>query len=58
MEAEAETDPTASSQAIVLATSSPLGLGSAKFHYADEPMWVDTAFPGAYHLALNADVFR
>jgi succinoglycan biosynthesis protein ExoA len=56
MEAEPETDPTPASQAIVLATSSPLGLGSAKFHYADEATWVDTAFPGAYRRELFAEI--
>jgi GT2 family glycosyltransferase len=47
-------DPVA--QAIVRATSSPLGLGSATFHYADEPGWVDTAFPGAYRRELLAEI--
>ena len=28
-------------QAIVLATSSPLGLGSARYHYSEEPGWVE-----------------
>lgn len=39
-------------EAIVRATSSPLGLGSARFHYSDRPGWVDTAFPGAYRREL------
>lgn len=35
-------------KAIALATSSPFGVGSARFHYADKPMWVDTVYMGAY----------
>ncbi len=46
--------PTA--EAIVRATSSPLGLGSARFHYSQEPGWVDTAFPGAYRRELFAEI--
>jgi succinoglycan biosynthesis protein ExoA len=43
-------------EAIVRATSSPLGLGSARFHYSDRPQWVDTAFPGAYRRELFAEI--
>ena len=43
-------DPTA--DAIRRATSSPVGLGNAAFHYSDQPQWVDTAFPGAYRRSL------
>jgi GT2 family glycosyltransferase len=35
-------------QAIALATSSPFGVGGARFHYASEPGWVDTVYLGAY----------
>ena len=35
-------------QAIALATSSPFGVGNARFHYAKEPGWVDTVYLGAY----------
>ncbi|MBI5303630.1 MAG: glycosyltransferase family 2 protein [Chloroflexi bacterium] len=34
--------------AIVLATSSPFGVGGARFHYAETPGWVDTVYMGAY----------
>jgi succinoglycan biosynthesis protein ExoA len=37
--------------AIVRATSSPLGLGSARHHYSDKPGWVDTAL-GTYRRDL------
>jgi GT2 family glycosyltransferase len=47
-------DPMA--QAIVRATSSPLGLGSARHHYSDRAGWVDTAFPGAYRRELFAEI--
>ncbi len=35
-------------KAIVLATSSPFGVGSARFHYAETAGWVDTVYLGAY----------
>jgi succinoglycan biosynthesis protein ExoA len=35
-------------RATALATSSPFGVGSARFHYSDQPGWVDTVFLGAY----------
>lgn len=35
-------------QAIALATSSPFGVGGARFHYATQPAWVDTVYLGAY----------
>ncbi len=34
--------------AIALATSSPFGVGGARFHYATQPAWVDTVYLGAY----------
>ncbi len=36
------------SRAIAFATSSPFGVGGAKFHYASQPAWVDTVYLGAY----------
>lgn len=35
-------------KAIVYATSSPFGVGGARFHYAEKPGWVDTVYMGAY----------
>jgi glycosyltransferase involved in cell wall biosynthesis len=35
-------------QAIALATSSPFGVGGARFHYAEMAQWVDTVYMGAY----------
>lgn len=34
--------------AISLATSTPFGVGSAKFHYAEREEWVDTVYLGAW----------
>jgi len=45
-----ETD--AMGAAIACATSSPLGVGSARYHYSETAGWVDTAFPGAYRREL------
>lgn len=41
------------SKAISLATSSPFGVGGAKFRYTDKPGYVDTIFMGVY----RRDVF-
>jgi glycosyltransferase involved in cell wall biosynthesis len=38
----------AEAEAIALATSSPFGVGGARFHYATEAGWVDTVYLGAY----------
>jgi hypothetical protein len=35
-------------RAIALVTSSPFGVGSARFHYATNAGWVDTVYLGAY----------
>ena len=35
-------------QAISLATSSPFGVGGARFHYSDQEEWVDTVYMGAW----------
>lgn len=34
--------------AIALATSSPFGVGGARFHYSDKEEWVDTVYLGAW----------
>ena len=36
------------SRAIALATSSPFGVGNARYRYATKPGWVDTVYLGAY----------
>ena len=41
-------------ETIALATSSPFGVGGARFHYATEPGWADTVYLGAY----RRDVFE
>lgn len=38
--------------AIALATSSPFGVGGARFHYAETAQWVDTVYMGAYPRAV------
>jgi glycosyltransferase involved in cell wall biosynthesis len=35
--------------AIALATSSPFGVGGARFHYSQQEEWVDTVYLGAWH---------
>jgi hypothetical protein len=35
-------------RAVALATSSPFGVGGARFHYAERPQWVDTVYLGAW----------
>ena len=35
-------------QATALATSSPFGVGGARFHYSDREEWVDTVYMGAW----------
>jgi succinoglycan biosynthesis protein ExoA len=35
-------------RAVSLATSSPFGVGGARFHYSDREEWVDTAYLGAW----------
>ena len=39
-------------EAIALATSSPFGVGDAKFHYATGEHWVDTVYLGAWPRAV------
>jgi GT2 family glycosyltransferase len=56
MDAEADAGSGPMAAAIVAATSSPLGLGSAQHHYSHEPGWVDTAFPGAYRRELFDEI--
>jgi succinoglycan biosynthesis protein ExoA len=40
--------------AVALATSSPFGVGGARFHYSQKEEWVDTVYMGAW----PRDVFR
>ncbi len=35
-------------EAVALATSSPFGVGNARFHYSHKDEWVDTVYMGAY----------
>lgn len=35
-------------RAVALATSSPFGVGGARFHYSDKEEWVDTVYMGAW----------
>lgn len=35
-------------KAVALATSSPFGVGNARFHYSHKQEWVDTVYMGAY----------
>jgi succinoglycan biosynthesis protein ExoA len=35
-------------QAVALATSTPFGVGGARFHYSDDEEWVDTVYMGAW----------
>ncbi len=39
-------------QAAALATSSPFGVGGAKFHYSEKEEMVDTVYMGAWHKAI------
>jgi succinoglycan biosynthesis protein ExoA len=55
-EAAAGVNASPMAEAIVRATSSPLGLGSARYHYSDKPGWVDTASPGAYRRDLFDEI--
>ncbi len=40
------------SRAVALATSTPFGVGGARFHYSDEEEWVDTVYMGAWPRAV------
>lgn len=35
-------------EAVAMATSSPFGVGGARFHYSDDEEWVDTVYMGAW----------
>ncbi|MEP7286751.1 MAG: glycosyltransferase family 2 protein [Chloroflexota bacterium] len=41
-------------QAVALATSSPFGIGGARFHFSEREEWVDTVYMGAW----RRDVFE
>jgi succinoglycan biosynthesis protein ExoA len=56
VEARTATDAAPMAEAIARAMSSPLGLGSARYHYSDKPGWVDTAYPGAYRRELFGEI--
>ncbi|HLQ17337.1 MAG TPA: glycosyltransferase family 2 protein [Tabrizicola sp.] len=36
-------------KAVALATSTPFGVGGARFHYSEDEEWVDTVYMGAWH---------
>ncbi len=36
-------------EAVAIATSSPFGVGGARFHYSDQQEWVDTVYLGAWY---------
>jgi hypothetical protein len=55
-QAETESGAGPMAEAIVRATSSPFGIGSARYHYSEEPGWIDTAFPGAYRRELFSEI--
>lgn len=42
--------------AIALATSSPFGVGGARFHYATRAQWVDTVYLGAWPRSIFNEV--
>ena len=35
-------------KAVAMATSTPFGVGGARFHYSDDEEWVDTVYMGAW----------
>jgi len=35
-------------EAVAIATSSPFGIGNARFHYSEQEEWVDTVYMGAW----------
>lgn len=39
-------------QVVALATSSPFGVGGARFHYSDQESWVDTVYMGVWRRGL------
>ena len=39
-------------KAVALATSSPFGVGGARFHYSDKEEWVDTVYMGAWNRSI------
>lgn len=38
--------------AVAVATSTPFGVGGARFHYAEAEEWVDTVYLGAWHKSI------
>lgn len=43
-------------QSIVLATSSPFGVGGSRFHYTDKEEWVDSVYMGAWPRSVFANI--
>jgi glycosyltransferase involved in cell wall biosynthesis len=43
-------------RAVAAATSSPFGVGGARFHYSDREEWVDTVYLGAWPRAVFARI--
>jgi succinoglycan biosynthesis protein ExoA len=43
-------------RAIAMATSSPFGVGGARFHYSDREEWVDTVYMGAWPKGVFAQI--
>jgi glycosyltransferase involved in cell wall biosynthesis len=39
-------------ETVALATSSPFGVGGARFHYSDKEEWTDTTYLGAWHRSV------
>jgi len=43
-------------QCVSIATSSPFGVGGARFHYSDKEEWVDTVYMGAWKREIFENV--
>jgi len=43
-------------EAVATATSTPFGVGGARFHYSDEEEWVDTVYLGAWYKTLFKEI--
>lgn len=41
---------------VALATSSPFGVGGARFHYSNQEEWTDTAYMGAWHRGVFEEI--
>lgn len=47
---------TAFGEVVAIATSSPFGVGGARFHYSEQAEWVDTVYMGAWSRSMFARV--